>query len=339
MIPRPTLSDVARRAGVSKATASLALRNSPRISAVTRERVAEFARQLDYRPDPALSRIAAYRWRSRGTDSGATVAFIGHSHPETHAPMDVGAQEGAGQQAHALGYRLEPFSFAEYRDAAHLGSVIANRGITGVIVGQIMREDFCARFPWERFCAIGCNVGFHRPPTHLVVPHHAHTVATAFNQCVARGYKRIGMVLFDESAAVDAFDKTSALLYCQSRLPANRARIPLLLVTPGKLDPLRSWLKKWRPDVVLGFNDIVYWWLRDLDHRAPADLGFVSLMLNPNGKEKASGLVYDTALLGRMAFEQIDIQIRTNQFGIPAQPATLMVECRWHEGATLRAAP
>ena len=48
---RPTLLEVARRAGVSRATASLVIRNASGPSALSRERVMRAAAELGYRPD------------------------------------------------------------------------------------------------------------------------------------------------------------------------------------------------------------------------------------------------------------------------------------------------
>ncbi|MEV0404992.1 LacI family DNA-binding transcriptional regulator [Actinoallomurus sp. NPDC050550] len=50
---RPTLLDVARRAGVSRATASLVIRDAAGPSAESRERVRKAAAELGYRPDQA----------------------------------------------------------------------------------------------------------------------------------------------------------------------------------------------------------------------------------------------------------------------------------------------
>lgn len=58
---RPRLEDVAARAGVSTATASLVLRNRPGPSAQTREAVLEAARALAYRPDRTASLLARRR--------------------------------------------------------------------------------------------------------------------------------------------------------------------------------------------------------------------------------------------------------------------------------------
>ena len=56
-----TIEDVATRAGVSVATVSRALRGLPHVSPATRERVQRIATELDYRPNPHASRLAAGR--------------------------------------------------------------------------------------------------------------------------------------------------------------------------------------------------------------------------------------------------------------------------------------
>lgn len=58
---RPRLGDVATAAGVSDATASLALRGRPGPSDTTRRRVLEAAERLGYRPDRAASLLARRR--------------------------------------------------------------------------------------------------------------------------------------------------------------------------------------------------------------------------------------------------------------------------------------
>ena len=58
---RPTIQDVADAAGVSVATVSRALRGLPNVALPTRVRVEAAARELEYRPDPHASRLAAGR--------------------------------------------------------------------------------------------------------------------------------------------------------------------------------------------------------------------------------------------------------------------------------------
>lgn len=58
---RVTIKDLARAAGVSTTTVSLALRDDARISQATRARVQAVAAQLGYSRDPALAALVALR--------------------------------------------------------------------------------------------------------------------------------------------------------------------------------------------------------------------------------------------------------------------------------------
>lgn len=55
------ISDIAKRAGVSKATVSLALNGSERINELTRKRIQQLAQEMGYSPNPAARRLATKR--------------------------------------------------------------------------------------------------------------------------------------------------------------------------------------------------------------------------------------------------------------------------------------
>lgn len=59
-----TIEDVAQAAGVSVATVSRALRDLPNVAPSTREKVRSVADELQYRPDPSASALAAGRTRT-----------------------------------------------------------------------------------------------------------------------------------------------------------------------------------------------------------------------------------------------------------------------------------
>ncbi|MDY6995490.1 MAG: LacI family DNA-binding transcriptional regulator [Actinomycetota bacterium] len=63
---RPTLEDVAERAGVSRALVSIVMREAPGAGQATRQRVKRAAEEIGYRPDPRARRLRQHRTRVFG---------------------------------------------------------------------------------------------------------------------------------------------------------------------------------------------------------------------------------------------------------------------------------
>lgn len=57
-----TISDIARQAGVSKATVSLVMNGSPKVSPKTCERVRAVMQDLQYQPNEEARKLAHRRW-------------------------------------------------------------------------------------------------------------------------------------------------------------------------------------------------------------------------------------------------------------------------------------
>jgi DNA-binding LacI/PurR family transcriptional regulator len=91
---RPTLQDVAARAGVSRALVSIVVRNAPGASEATRARVLAVAAELGYRPDVNARLLA----RQRSRLLGVTVQ-LGHPF---HADVAAGLYDCAEQNGYEL---------------------------------------------------------------------------------------------------------------------------------------------------------------------------------------------------------------------------------------------
>ncbi len=90
-----TLTDIAERAGVSKAAASLALRGKPGVGDATRMHMLEVASELRYRSDASISAsdqvTIGILVKARPMDVGRTNPFAGPSRPGSprHAQSPV----------------------------------------------------------------------------------------------------------------------------------------------------------------------------------------------------------------------------------------------------------
>ncbi|MEV1119398.1 LacI family DNA-binding transcriptional regulator [Actinosynnema sp. NPDC049800] len=123
----PTLSDVARRAGVSPATASRALSVRGPASASARHRVATAARELGYTPNPVARALA--------TRSGTRVAIAvggqtSHVLNDPYVARVTAATAGAAA-ARGVGVSLH---WLPLHDPGELGRLADDRDIGGVIV-------------------------------------------------------------------------------------------------------------------------------------------------------------------------------------------------------------
>ncbi len=97
----PTINDVARRADVSVATVSRALRGLPNVAPSTRARVVEAAATLEYVIDPTASRLAG----GRSHTVGLVVPMLGQWF---HSQIFTGVEGVVG----AAGYDVLPFTMS-----------------------------------------------------------------------------------------------------------------------------------------------------------------------------------------------------------------------------------
>lgn len=134
--PRITLADVARLAGVSKATASMALSNVGRVSASTRAGVQRAAEDLGYVPHFAASSL-----RSQRVDTIAVVLPHAAQHVFSH-PVFIDLLEGISVAANELDLAVL-LSTARSKDdeASAYSRIIRGRQAAGVIVAAASVSD------------------------------------------------------------------------------------------------------------------------------------------------------------------------------------------------------
>ena len=330
MAKRITIRDVARHCGYSASTVSMALRDHAEFPAKTRALIQQAAQDLGYHPDPFLATLAAQRWQSRSRrNSGNTMAVIAEG-------ANFEGRNGMYEQAAHLGYRLEVFPISEYPTGQRLAEVLFNRGIQGVLLGQISTPGYLDSFDWSHFSAVAVSEGSVRPPTHLVMPNHHQAVHNAWDHAMQLGYQRIGMVILDDTAALDFHDRRSAFLDQQTDVPAARRLpvLPLSIINWSEAEhrrQVKTWVLRNHPDVVLGFNDFIEWKLRDADIHVPQDVAFISLW-NARPNLPFAGMRLFADEVGRRAVNWVDSLLRARERGLPLHPSTQAVDFVWQDG-------
>lgn len=340
MNARPTLRDIADRVGLSPAAVSMALREHPRISPATRERVRLAAAELGYTPDPVMASIASRRWRRNPADKGPVLAEL--------VPTDHYSQPGLVEAAAKRGYRIEETVVAAAMHPDEVGRRLWWRGIMGIIVGQSLSPEFCKAFDWTRFAAVGCGEAQSRLPIDIVMPDHYAAVQVAWDQAWARGYRRIGMVLFDMPAELDVREREAAFWERQRHCEATE--LPILRVRSSQTHPeyadhqrwfaygtgvLREWLRECRPDAVLGFNATFRWMLENAGYPIPAKVAFADLWISsPESPEATGAQIFQTEVSAR-AVDWLDLLLRTGQRGPALHPRTIRLEPIWSDGPWL----
>jgi LacI family transcriptional regulator len=334
---------IAKLAGVSTAAVSLALRDSPRISQKTKDRIRKLAGDIGYAPDARIADLMRHLRKpaaGRQQASFGVISFYDNLRPWEKSRHLSKIHEGMQRRAGELGYRLEPLWLrAPGMNSRRFADILAARGIDGLLC--FGSPDFDLEFPAELNAQAVVTVGLSiRTPLHRVTSHFYNDTVTALNRIYALGYRRPGLVLGTHEDTRSAYAHSAAYLgWCEHTIAPSGA-LPVLRLREVEEPPLTGWLVKHRPDVVLfvhqpemisRFRAV----LQRLQIAIPKKLGVAVLSHEVQGTG-FSGLQQNQLLMGAWAVELLAARIANRDFGIPTNPRTEMVESEWIKGTSLR---
>jgi DNA-binding LacI/PurR family transcriptional regulator len=269
---RPTIADVARRAGVSAAAVSFAVNDRPGVSSGTRERILAAARELGWRPSASARALTEARTRVVGlvlarsieeleTDSFFVRFLSGIERVLTAVDYALLLQIVPGATSTALpayerlaaAGRVDGFLLTDVEADDPRFSLLEGAGIPVVLAGRPARDS---PFPW-------------------VETRHDEGMAPAVAHLTALGHERIGLL---RGAA--------ELEYVRVRELAWRAALVAAGLSPGPIghvtdDPRRTALElvRERPTAIvcvcyaLAIKAVGA--VRELGRRVPEDISIV----------------------------------------------------------------
>jgi len=308
---RPTLYDVARQAGVSHMTVSRVVRGGFRVSSGTKEKVEAAIRALGYRPDPALSALAAYRER-RGRRHGSVLGYLLCDTDE----YGLRVLAGARTEAERLGYSVEAQNLpGQLAGRRRLARIWFHRGVQGVLLGPSQAPQELAGWDWTSFAPVSLGALAHHPTMNSVAMDYFDGVMKAMNWLEGQGARRIG---FAVDPALESRTGHRWLGAYAASL-AGKSGIPPYAGTLDDPSALRRWQRRYDVDGTLTIHANVWMALRD---RVPR---FVFL----NAFECPAGVMHIASSpsdIGGEGVRLVHHQLLAGDLGLPAESKTLSLQ-------------
>lgn len=295
----PTIRDIAREAGVSPATASLALRSDPRLRKETCEKVKRVAEKLNYHPNAVVSQLLAQLRTNRTPKYQATIALINASESATSMsdiPTFREWERGCRDRATHLGYNIDAFWLYEKQVSPHrLATIFNARNIRGVIIAAFVDTTHAPSGLteiWEGFACVLLGLSNVRPLCHISRNDQYMTTWRAFEEAIQLGYRRPGLVISQEINDLIEGRFSGAVLAAQQRFPMKQRVPPFVfhsqldkpltakIGTPEILRNFKQWYDRHQPDVLLCIHPEIKEWVESLHLSVPGDMGLIHLDWN-----------------------------------------------------------
>lgn len=340
MPPKTTIRSLAESLGVSVATVSEALRYSPKVKAETAERIRAAAEAAGYQRNPLLGEAFSLLRRGRHRNFRGTLGLVDLADESGHCELMLFHREvvkGAEQRASELGFQTELFWLGKKDPAlsvSRLCSVLYARGIQGVVFLPFDRLQDFSSFEFNKFAAVAMDRRLVRPSLHAVQPDHYLSMRRAVQLLFDRGYTRVGLCL--EARKDERVDyKWSSGYVSAYRLKGEKVVVPPLIQEEPDRGEFIAWVKRYKPDVVIGHAQAMVDWLDQAGLPVPERVGFFRINITESSRACA-GLDLLPQQLGAAAVAAVVGMLHRQEFGIPVTPQAILIDSAVVDGPTIR---
>ena len=337
----PSIRSLARELGLSVATVSEALRDSPAVKAETKSRVVEAANAAGYHRNPLLGATFSALRQGRHQGYSGTLALVDYS-PDGSTQLMLFHREvvrGAETRAHELGFRTELLWVGRTAPAlsvARLNSVLRARGIPGVIFLPFHQRQDLSNFNLGELATVSMDHRLINPRLHTIQPDHYLSIRSVVDTLTGRGYQRIGLCL--EARKDERVDhKWSSGFHSFYRLKERKMEVPPLITNTLDRKTVLAWFRRHKPDLIISHEQNIVAWLEGLGLSVPEDIGFFRINITERSKPCA-GLDLMPEQLGATAVETVVGMLHRREQGPPRFPNSISIDARFTDGPTLRPA-
>lgn len=309
---RTTLRDVAKAAGVSHMTVLRTVEGSPLVAPKTAKRVRHYLKKLDYRRDPVLSALSAYRRTGKARASGHVLAFIACDGSEYSKKVLQGLQD----EATWLGYGVESFTCPPTTiGQARLSKVLYHRNIRGLLFGPSDTATSFEGWTWEHFAPISLGALSHQPPMNAVAMDYFHGATIAMGYLGQQGSQRIGL-------AVDAqLQRRTDNRWLGGCLSTGQ----WLSVYSGAIKAtaaVQEWIRKKHIDGIITIHQSIY----QIAQAQRIPCAFLNNLDCPPGVPR---LCLDPEHIGQQGVRMLHHALLRGELGLPDEPQMLSIRGVW----------
>jgi LacI family transcriptional regulator len=337
---RLSLKAIGDALGVSAMSVSLAVRGKPGVSEALRKRVLAYARKHHYSPDPVAAELMSLVRSRRRPKAAEAVAFINTfadpSYLET-IPTFANFLTGAKRRAQTFGYRVEEFrARSPGMTGTRLSHILKSRAVRGVLVGPRWRTEPDIEFDWSAFSVVLVGEAEYGPNIYRVCNHHVHTCATCLRELAARGYRRIGVLLYDFDESARGHDYLLGVDQYR-RGQGDLAEVVVDLRNSAGIDWIPRWVRRHRLDAVVSLHSESWPVIRELRTRQGDPVGYANLDV-PEGSNW-SGMNQHSEQIGAAAVDLLRTLLHGGERGTAPAPRILLIDGTWVDGITARSRP
>lgn len=335
---RVTLADIAERAGCDKSTVSLALRGHPRIPAATADRVRRAAKALGYRPDPALARLSALRWKGREGIPAVSVALVARGRRD-YPVMREKIAAAAERWVRGAGYGFERIFLEDYPNGQAAARVLKARGVAGLIAMASAQEDGLDGFAWEKWPVAQVLEGAGNIARVCVARSDEFgNLMDAGRRVLAAKPESAAVCLLGQRRASGSDEHLWAAAWSVTqgwRQAGIACGEPRVFPSDSRkqdegLRAMAGWLAETRPAAAVVANSAVDGWLRAAGARPGREMDLIALrLLDEPGW---AGYVRDHDAISEAAARRVDWMIRHGRRGPEVVPELVLVPDRWQDG-------
>ena len=330
-----SLKSIAKKAGVSVASVSVALRNQPGVSPSLGEKIKAIAQGMGYQPVAVLQEAMEQLRTKRPDRFHAQIALC--TDLVINDKSDVRHMQWQALKARAalLGYDVEIFVLPKLT-WRQLRSALRVRNVRGILLdlNNWLRPDL--EFLLQEFACVSLNhlkrLGL---PTHFAEPDQYQAGRKVMQEILARGYRRIGFV---RAPILDPEGLGRAGVYSMDSKSISLTTIEV--GSPQALDKqaFLNWFEAERPDCLLTMIVDVREILREAGYRCPDDIGMAHLYRSKASTDDWCGINAMQDEVNATGLKRLVSMLRQGESGIPQVQECILVQGIWSEGSTLRPA-